>query len=126
MLGNFQQIDFLYILKVIGVTIAFTLILFYVFFQARFILTGPEIILVTEPKTEHHERTVILQGSAHNITHLWLNDRAIYTDERGNFKEELILENGYTIATLRAKDRFGRENKIVRSFVYTPASVIRN
>lgn len=126
MLGSFERIDYLYLLKIIGVSLALSLILFYVFFQARFILTGPEIILVTEPKTENHERTVVLQGNAHNITHLWLNDRPIYTDERGNFREELILENGYTIATLRARDRFGRENKIVRSFVYTPASVIRN
>jgi hypothetical protein len=120
------NISYLYLLKLGGVFCILTLILSYVLFQARFLLTGPEITLIDEPKTEHHTRTVVLQGTAHNITHLWLNDRPIYTDERGNFKEELILENSYTIATLRAKDRFDRENKIVRSFVYTPASVIRN
>ncbi len=124
--ANFYRLDYLYLIKIFGITFALSLILLYVFFQARFILTGPEIALVGEPPTEHHDRAITLQGTAHNITHLWLNDRPIYTDERGNFREELILENSYTIATLRAKDRFGRENKIVRSYVYTPASVIKN
>lgn len=96
----------------------------YVAFQARFLITGPQITLLEEPITEHFTRTVTLEGSAVNITHLWLNDRPIYTDEAGNFTEALVLENGYTVATLRAKDRYGRETRVVRQFVYTPASRI--
>lgn len=98
---------------------------FYVFFQARFLITGPQIVLASEPTTQHNDRVLSLEGSAFNITHLWLNDRPIFTDEDGNFKEALVLENGYTITTLRAKDRYGRETTVVRSYVYTPASIIK-
>ena len=101
------------------------LIIIYVLYQARFLITGPQIILDNEPAVQQNERIITLSGNALNITHLWLNDRQIYTDEKGYFKEALVLENGYTITTLKAKDRYGRETKVVRSFVYTPASIIK-
>ncbi len=114
------------ILKAIGSIVLIGLIITYVIFQARFLITGPQIILTEVPVTEHNQRVVTLAGSAFNITHLWLNDRPIFTDENGEFKEALVLENGYTITTLRAKDRYGRETRVVRSFVYTPASIMKN
>lgn len=114
------------ILKTIGIFLVIGLIVYYVIFQARFLITGPQIILTFEPETQHNERVITLEGTAYNITHLWLNDRPIFTDEHGNFKEALVLENGYTITTLRATDRYGRETRVIRSFVYTPASIIKN
>ena len=114
------------VLKAIAALIFLCLAVLYVFFQARFLITGPQIVLAHEPTTQHNDRVLQLEGSAYNITHLWLNDRQIFTDEEGNFTEALVLENGYTITTLRAKDRYGRETTVVRSFVYTPASIIKN
>jgi hypothetical protein len=114
------------LLKAATLITALLLIAAYIVFQARFLIIGPEITLKTEPAVQQNERIITLEGQARNITHLWLNDRQIYTDEQGNFTEALVLENGYTITTLRAKDRYGRETKVVRSFVYTPASIIKN
>ena len=94
----------------------------YIIFQARFLIAGPQIALVHEAAILQNNRVITLEGTAVNITHLWLNDRPIFTDEAGYFKEALILENGYTIATLRAKDRYGRETRVIRPYVYTPAS----
>jgi hypothetical protein len=113
------------LLKVVALITALLLIIAYIIFQARFLIIGPEITLHTEPAVQQNERIITLSGQARNITHLWLNDRQIYTDEQGNFTEALVLENGYTITTLKAKDRYGRETKVVRSFVYTPASIIK-
>ena len=113
------------ILKVILTLLILSLIVLYVIFQARFLIIGPQILLENEPTVQQNERIINLVGTARNITHLWLNDRQIYTDENGYFKEALVLENGYTITTLKAKDRYGRETKVVRSFVYTPASIIK-
>lgn len=76
------------------------------------------------PDQLQNERQVFLSGTAYNISHLWLNDRPIYTDAKGNFKEALVLENGYTISTLRAEDRYGRETKVKKEFVYVPASFV--
>jgi len=120
-------LEFKTILKALGIMVLLALITAYVLFQARFLITGPQITLTNEPSSAHqNERVITLEGNTHNITHLWLNDRPIFTDENGNFSEALILENGYTITTLRAKDRYGRETEVVRSFVYTPASIIKN
>lgn len=96
----------------------------YVVFQARHLIIGPEIVLFDAPATHQNERLVHLSGQTHNISRLWLNGRQIYTDAKGRFEEALILENGYTIATLRAEDRYGRETTVTREFVYTPASFI--
>lgn len=101
------------------------IILLYFAFQARLIIGGPNIILKEEPPTKSFSRMIKLVGETKNITHLWLNGKQIFTDESGNFEEELILENSYTIATLQAKDRYGREVEITRSFVYKPATLIR-
>jgi len=90
----------------------------YVLFQARFILAGPQITLTTHPQSTQTERIVVLEGSAQNIVRMTLNGRQIYTDTNGNFREALILENGYTIATLQAEDRYGRSRSLTRQFVH--------
>jgi hypothetical protein len=96
----------------------------FVIFQARFLITGPQIVITEEPTGPQNTRQISLAGTAYNISRLWLNDRPIYTDAHGNFKEALILENGYTIATLRAEDRYGRTTKVTRPLVYVPASMV--
>ncbi len=93
----------------------------YAVFQARFLLAGPEITFTTTMATVQTERLIHLEGTATNIVKLTLNGREIYTDKNGNFKEALILENGYTIATLEAYDRYGRTESVIKNFVYTPA-----
>ena len=94
----------------------------YVAFQARFLIIGPQLQLTDESEQLVNQRQITLAGSAANISRLWLNDRPIFTDAQGNFKEALVLENGYTIATIRAEDRYGRETTIKRTYIYTPAS----
>lgn len=98
------------------------LILGFIIFQARYLLIGPRISLTEEPTGTQNERQVFLAGNAKNISRLWLNDRPIYTDATGYFREAVILENGYTITTLRAEDRYGRTTTVEKPMVYAPAS----
>jgi hypothetical protein len=98
------------------------LVITYVVFQARFLIIGPQLLLSSDPEQLVNHRQITLDGSAYNISRLWLNDRPIFTDAQGNFKEALVLENGYTVATVRAEDRYGRETLIKRTYVYAPAS----
>jgi hypothetical protein len=99
-------------------------LLLYVVWQARFLLTGPVIVLRDEPPQHSNERIVTLSGAARNITSITLNGRQIFTDPHGEFKEALVLENGYTIATIAATDRYGRTTELRRPFIYTPASIL--
>lgn len=96
----------------------------YIAFQARFLIVGPEITLTNEPDSVQNSPTVTLAGNARNIAKITLNGRQIFTDQSGYFSEALVLENGYTIATITATDRYGRETNVVRSFVYTPTSIM--
>ena len=99
-------------------------LLWYLNYQARSLLTGPEIMLSYEPSPVQHERSVTLEGMVHNVTLLTVNGNPIFTDEEGRFEKRLVLENGYTIMTVRATDRFGRETSLSRSFVYTPKDTL--
>ncbi len=102
------------------------LVLLYIAFQARFLITGPGITLNEDPSMRQNERIVTLSGSATNISHLWLNGRSIYTDPKGNFATDVVLENGYTVTTLEAEDRYGRRTSLTQEFVYTPMSFTYN
>lgn len=120
-----REVEFRSVLQLCGVFVLFCLVLGYVSFQARFLITGPQIALENSPAQLQNERKIFLEGRAVNISRLWLNDRQIYTDASGNFKEALILENGYTVATLRAEDRYGRETTLREDFYYAPATFIQ-
>jgi hypothetical protein len=98
------------------------LVVLYLIFQARFLILGPQLTLEPTHPGRHNQREVLLRGTAANITRLWLNDRQIFTDRAGNFEEAVILENGYTIMTLAAEDRYGRRTEIRREFVYHPST----
>jgi len=93
-------------------------IVWYALFQARHIIDGPKISLTSPSENIHSEKVIYLEGSTENITFLKLNGKNIHIDEGGIFKEQLVLENGYTIMTLTAEDRFGRATSLSRSFVY--------
>jgi hypothetical protein len=101
------------------------LVLLFVIFQARYLIIGPQITLTEAPGGPQNSRQVFFAGNAKNISHLWLNNRQIYTDPQGNFKEAVILEDGYTVTTLRAQDRYGRTTTIERVVVYAPVSFVQ-
>jgi len=117
-----EPIPFRTVIKISLVAICLLFVLAYVLFQARFLIGGPQIVITGDYSFRYNERQIVITGAAYNISRLWLNDRPIYTDAQGNFKEVIILENGYTTATLRAEDRYGRETTATESFVFTPAS----
>lgn len=121
-----SKFEFRKILRIVIFSILGMLFVTYITFQARLLIMGPQITLDFEPPTQNTDRVVELKGTTENITHLWLNGRQIFTNERGGFDEVLVLENGYTVTTLRAKDRYGRETELVRSFVYTPATLVKS
>jgi hypothetical protein len=96
----------------------------YVLFQARYLIGGPQITLDGPLPIATNERAITLTGSAFNISRLWLNDRQIFTNPDGRFEQLLVLENGQTIATIRAEDRYGRATVVSHTFVYVPGCLM--
>jgi len=118
------RIEFRSIIRASLILIGVGALVVYVSYQARFLITGPQISMSTQSDIRQNTRTVELQGTATNISHLQLNGRPIFTDPDGKFTTAVILENGYTVTTLTAEDRYGRETTVTRTFIYTPSSFI--
>ena len=95
----------------------------YAYFQSEEFLRGP-ILVIEEPRNGLTATTsrVAVQGFAHNVSFLTLNGRPIFTDELGRFKESVLLEEGYSIMTLVARDRFGHSIEKRLELVYNPTA----
>jgi len=119
-----SRIEFRSLIKASLVLIGVGALLVYVSYQARFLITGPQISMTNELDIRQNNRQIELQGTATNISRLQLNGRPIFTDPEGRFTTAVILENGYTVTTLTAEDRYGRTTTVTRTFVYTPSSFI--
>ena len=87
----------------------------YLGFQARHLIRGPIITLDQSLPQTSAERFVTVTGTTANIVAITLNGRPIFTDERGHFAETILLEEGYSIITILAEDRFGRERIVKHS-----------
>ncbi len=101
------------------IIIFFGLIAIYAIYQTHDILLGPRLFIqdVQNGKT-YTEPLITIEGEAKNISHLFLNDRQIFTNEQGQFQEKLLLIPGYSIIKLEAKDKFGRSVKRMLALVY--------
>jgi hypothetical protein len=108
------------LLRTIGVFTIVLVTLAYIAYQARNIIQGPALTLTGDYTAVQHEKIITLTGTTHNIVKLTLNGKEIHTDEAGVFSHDVVLENGYTIMTLAAEDRFGRTTSVVREYVYVP------
>jgi hypothetical protein len=105
-------------LKYVVGTLLFVLFLWYILFQARLLIGGPKITLLHDLATIQDRRTVIIEGTAQNVTQITLNGRDIFVSPNGVFNETLVLQDGYTIMTIEARDRYGRTTSLSRSLVY--------
>jgi hypothetical protein len=94
-------------LKTGAIVLLGAVIVIYSLFQGSKLLTGPVIEVKTPQNGETFSQTLIeVTGNARNISYINLNDRPIFTDKDGNFKEKLLLSPGYNIIKLDAKDKF--------------------
>lgn len=86
------------------------IILFYGYYKVRNLTLGPEIKI--DPVELVTENEIIeISGVANRIQVLYLNGNDIITNEKGQFKEVLILHPGYNIIELKGEDKFNRETK---------------
>lgn len=81
----------------------------YAYFAMRSYLAGPQIEIFTpgEYAVVEHE-LVEIRGVSKRISSIKLNDRPIFVDESGEFREQLLLYSGYNILKVAAQDRYGR------------------
>ncbi len=96
------------IIKTLVIGIFVLIVLGYGIYQSQNILKGPRVT-VEYPLdgSTVTEDLIAIKGRTKNISSITLNDRSIYIDETGLFKEKLMLYPGYNIIKIRAEDKFG-------------------
>ncbi len=91
----------------------------YGYYQARDLIYGPTVSILSPKNGETLlEPLAKITGKASNISYISLDDRPIYIDSEGKFREEFLLANGYNAIKIEVKDKFGRTKEKVIEVVY--------
>lgn len=99
----------------------------YGLYISKNFLMGPQISIEFPQKGEIvYNAFIEIKGKAKNISHINLNGARIFTDAEGNFKQNLLLANGYNIIEIYAQDKFGREIKERREIVFKQTNTTQN
>lgn len=90
----------------ISCVLFFVFIGIFVYAKMNFIWRGVQIIAQVD-KIEGSE-VVTVKGNAKNAVHLTINEREIFIDKDGNFKEYVSPLPGHSVIAIFAKDKFGK------------------
>jgi len=95
------------IIRKILIFLFVSIIIGYSIFQAQKIIHGP-VINIYSPKNGQtfNQGLIEIEGRAKNISYLYMNDKPIFTDKTGYFKEKFILSTGYNVIKLSGTDKF--------------------
>lgn len=106
----------LYTLFGLGLAVVFG----YALFVAMPYLRGPSLTLVTPVEGGTVTTpTVSVYGKTERVSYLAINDLPVPLLEDGTFAVERAYPPGYTVFTVRARDRFGREEVRTIHFLHT-------
>jgi hypothetical protein len=101
--SNFKKL-----LKVLGFSIFFLLIIIYAFFRSKDLIFGVKIRNVNLADGATVTSNVIeVTGVAKNAIFLSLDGREISVDQQGDFDETIALLPGYNIINIKARDKCG-------------------
>ncbi len=93
----------------------------YTAYEVQKVVSGPQIMLLSpEDGAFVSTSSIMISGTATNVSVISLDDRKIFIDEAGNFKEEMLLSPGYNIFKLDASDKFGSTIEKTVEVIYKP------
>lgn len=107
-------------MKKYGIIIFLFLFLGYGMFEGKKILSGPSLT-ITQPQNGQSftNQNNEISGSVSNASFIRLNDRQIFVDKNGVFREPLTLLSGYNIIRIEVEDKFGKKvQKELKVFLY--------
>lgn len=83
--------------------------LIYAYAQGQTYLEGPTLEIKNPLAGSNLTSPLVnVLASVKNASFISLNGRQIYSTEAGEIREQILLPLGYTILTLKVRDRFGR------------------
>ncbi len=106
-----------------GLVLVITLVV-YIYLQSRDYILGPKIYVRYPPENASvFGPSVEIRGETKRINSISLNEKPIFVNSEGKFKEKLLLPDGYNIIKFEAKDRFGKRTEKLLEFTVTSTPV---
>lgn len=92
-------------------TVFLLLFIIYLIFESYRFISGPKITIIS-PKNGSTVDTPDIQFDSiiKNATFITIDNRQVFTDNSGVFKDKLLLSPGYNIIVVEAEDKF--RNKV--------------
>ncbi len=107
------------ILKIFLIVVVIFLIAGYAYYRTKDFIRGPTITILSPINGSTLRNSLIeIEGTTKNISYISINDRQIFTDESGFFREKLLLYPGYNIISIKASDKFERSIEKTLELVY--------
>ncbi len=106
----------------IGIAAVFGVILFsYAFFRAHEVIFGVKVSVSGIVDGGSYASPVLaLSGSALHATTLSINGMSVPIDIKGSFQDTIMLQSGYSVVTIIARDKFGKEDEKRMRVLYVP------
>ncbi len=120
----------IYNLKKLLFIIICILIFGYTFYEARFLIEGPELtIFYPENHAVVSDSLLEILGRVKNISSLTINGRPVMITPDRLFNDKLLLLDGYNTIETKVKNKFGQEqSKIIEIWLQqkkqTPTSAV--
>ena len=106
-------------IKIIIVSIVLLFLFSYTAYEIQKLIFGPKIEVFSPQNGSLISNSLTeVSGVAKNIKDISLNDRKIFIDEQGNFKEQFLLSYGYNAIVIKASDKFGRNTEKIIEVIY--------
>ena len=107
------------IVKIVGLSVFFLLIIIYAFFVSKDLILGVKIKKVNlMDGATVTENVIKVTGNARNAIDLTLDGREISVNEQGDFEEIIALLPGYNIINIKAQDKFGYKDEKNYKLIY--------
>ena len=109
------------LLNTVVVVLLFLIIVIYAGYRTKDMITGP-VLVVSFPSSgmTFDESLIEVRGEVKNASSITMNDRQIFVNEEGKFKEDFLLSEGYNEVEVEIKDKFDRVRREVLKLVYQP------
>lgn len=104
--------------RAVLVTLVFSALLVYGYFQAQDLITGPVVeVKYPEDNQTVEGKTFVLQGVTRNVSRINLNGMPILINTEGEFREKLPLVGRRNIIEIEVWDRFDRSKKVYHTVI---------
>lgn len=102
----------------------FVLIGFIAFRNMREVFGGVKIDARVEQAENLNNNIFNLNGNAKHATFISINGREIFIQKNGDFKEKIAMPEGYSVVTIFARNKFGKDQEKTLEFYTPPSSLV--